>query len=162
MSEMGKRRVADSQVTMSQLMGPQQANTLGNVHGGVIMHLCDEAAGMSAVRYSRRPSVTVAVDSMTFTSPVHIGNLVTVTAKVSWVGRTSMEVEVLVAAEDVLSGDVTYTNTAYFVYVSLDDEGKPMPAPRPIYETSEEKDMAARAEKRRALRLQLRKDEEAI
>ena len=72
---MNGRLVRESRVTLSQLMGVTDANTLGNVHGGIIMKLCDEAGGMSGTRYARRPVVTVSVDSMTFHSAVNIGNL---------------------------------------------------------------------------------------
>lgn len=117
---MDGKRPSDSQITLTQLMGPTDANTLGNVHGGFIMKLCDEAGGMAATKHARRPAVTVTVDSMGFHSPVHIGNLMTVRAEVTWVGRTSMETRVVVTAENVISGAVTHTNTAYFVYVALD------------------------------------------
>ncbi len=74
------KTVSQSRVTLTQLMGPGHANTMGNVHGGHIMKVCDEAGGMAAIRHARRPVVTVTVDSMAFHSPVHIGNLLTVTA----------------------------------------------------------------------------------
>lgn len=150
----------DSRITLTQLMGPTHANTLGNVHGGLIMKLCDEAGGMAACKYARRPAVTVTVDSMTFHSPVHIGNLVTVTAEVTWTGRTSMETRVVVTAENVLTGDVTHTNTAYFVYVALDENGRPAPVPPLICETEEEKQRNERAAARQAYRLAQRKIEE--
>lgn len=151
------RRVAESRVTLTQLMGPGDANPLGNVHGGILMKLCDEAAGMAATKHARRPSVTVVVDSMAFHSPVHIGDLVTVSAEVSWVGRTSMETRVVVSAEDVLSGEVTHTNTAYFVYVALDEQGKPTPVPRLICETEEEKERYERGAARQEYRLEQRR-----
>jgi acyl-CoA hydrolase len=138
-------------------MGPNHANILGNVHGGLVMKLCDEAAGMAAAKHARRPAVTVAVDSMSFHSPVHIGNLVTVTAEVSWVGRTSMETRVVVTAEDVISGEVTHTNTAYFVYVALDEHGRATPVPALICQTDEEKERFERAALRQAYRLQQRR-----
>ena len=84
-------------------MGPGSANTLGNVHGGYVMKLCDEAGGMAASKHARRQVVTVAVDSMTFHSPVQIGNLMTVTAEITWTGRSSMETKVVVTAEDGLT-----------------------------------------------------------
>lgn len=145
-----------SRVTLSHLMGPESANTLGNVHGGYIMKLCDEAGGMTASKHARRPSVTVAVDSMTFLSPVKIGNLLTVTAEVSWTGRTSMETRVVVTAEDVISGLLTHTNTAYFVYVALGEDGRPTPVPPLLCETEEDRARMERAAARQALRLQMR------
>ena len=150
------KRAEESRVYLSQVMGPGTANTLGNVHGGHIMKLCDEAGAMAAVRHGRRPVVTVAIDSMTFHSPVSIGNLLTVTAQVDWTGRTSMETRVLVTAENVLSGETTHTNTAYFVYVALGKDGRPTPVPSLICETEEERARFERAAERQALRLKLR------
>lgn len=143
-------------ITLVQVMGPNDANNLGNVHGGIIMKLCDEAGGMAAARYAQRPAVTVSVDGMSFLSPVNIGNLITVTAEVSWVGRTSIETQVRVTAEDVVTGKVTHTNQAYFVYVALGEDGRPTAVPSLLCETAEEKALFVKAEKRRELRLQLR------
>ncbi|MGD8804961.1 MAG: acyl-CoA thioesterase [Chloroflexota bacterium] len=147
---------AESRVTLTQLMGPGSANTMGNVHGGYIMKLSDEAGGMTASKHARRSVVTIAVDSMTFHSPVHIGNLVTVTGEVTWTGRTSMETRVVVKAENVLTGVVTHTNTAYFVYVALDEQGRPTPVPPVLCTTDEEKARFARAAERQAHRLRQR------
>jgi acyl-CoA hydrolase len=153
-----QRTPADSRVTLTQLMGPGSANTLGNIHGGYIMKLCDEAGGMAASKYARRHAVTVVVDSMVFLSPVNIGDLVTVAAEVSWTGRTSMETRVVVTAEDVISGEITHTNTAYFVYVAIDSRGRSTPVP-PLYcATKEEKQRFERAAERQAHRLNLREE----
>jgi acyl-CoA hydrolase len=146
----------ESRVTLTQLMGPGSANTLGNVHGGYIMKLSDEAGGMAASKHARRTAVTIAVDSMTFHSPVHIGDLVTVTGEVTWTGRTSMETRVVVTAENVLTGVVTHTNTAYFVYVALDEQGRPTPVPPVLCATEDEKARFARAAERQAHRLKQR------
>ena len=154
-----QKRSADSRVTLTQLMGPTDANTLGNVHGGVIMKVCDEAGAMAAVKHARHIAVTVTVDSMSFHSPVHIGNLMTVTAEVVWTGRTSMETRVVVTAENVLTGEVTHTNTAYFVYVALDENGRPTAVPSLLCETEEEQARFERATERQAYRLQQRKQE---
>lgn len=152
---MNAKPVSESRVTLTQLMGPQDANSMGNVHGGIIMKLCDEAGGMAATKFARRPAVTVAVDSMAFHSPVHIGNLLTVQAEVTWTGRTSMETRVVVTAEDVITGEVTHTNTAYFVYVALGENGRPTPVPALLCATEEERERLSRAEMRRQLRLQM-------
>ncbi|MFQ5436591.1 MAG: acyl-CoA thioesterase [Anaerolineae bacterium] len=143
----------ESRVVLTQLMGPTSANILGNVHGGVLMKLCDEAGGMAATKHARCTVVTVTVDSMAFHSPVHIGNLLTVMGEVSWVGRTSMETRVVVTAENVLTGKVTHTNTAYFVYVAIDDNGRPVPAPPLILETDEERARHQQAAQRQEERL---------
>ncbi len=155
---MDRRTPADSRVTLTQLMGPGEANTLGNVHGGYIMKLCDEAGGMAASKYARRHSVTIVVDSMTFHSPVNIGDLVTVAAEVTWTGRTSMETRVVVTAEDVIAGAITHTNTAYFVYVALDANGRSTPVPPLTCVTDEEKLRFERAAARQDHRLTSREE----
>ena len=156
------RRVGDSRVTLTQAMGVTEANVLGNVHGGVIMKLCDEAGGMAAIKHARRPMVTVAVDSMSFHSPVHIGNLLTVKAEVTWVGRTSLETRLVVTSEDIVAGEVTHTNTAYYVYVALGEDGNTVEVPRLICETDEEKRLWEEGAARQALRLERRRQERPI
>ena len=156
------RRVGDSRVTLTQAMGVTEANILGNVHGGVIMKLCDEAGGMAAIKHARRPMVTVAVDSMSFHSPVHIGNLLTVKAEVTWVGRTSLEARLVVTSEDIVAGEVTHTNTAYYVYVALGEDGNTVEVPRLICETDEEKRLWEEGAARQALRLERRRQERPI
>lgn len=153
---MDPKPASDSCVTLTQLMGPGSANTMGNVHGGYIMRLCDEAGGMAAIKHARRPVVTIVLDSMTFRSPVHIGNLLTVSAEITWTGRTSMETRVVVTAEDVLSGSMTHTNTAYIVYVALDEAGRPAPVPPLLCDTAEAKSRFERAATRQAHRLKSR------
>ncbi len=133
------KRVGDSELTLAIAMNPADANPLGDVHGGVIMKLVDEAGGVCAIRHARRPVVTVALDSMSFLSPVRVGDLLTLRASVNWVGRTSIEVGVKVAAENVLTGQVTHTNSAYAVYVALDEAGRPSPVPPLIVESDDEK-----------------------
>ena len=150
---MQAKRISESRVTLAQVMNVTDANVLGNVHGGIIMKLCDEAGGMAAAKHAVRPAVTVTVDSMNFLSPIHIGNLMTIKAEVSWVGHTSMETCVVVTAEDVLSGAVTHTNTAFFVYVALDDSGKPTAVPPLICETEAEKARFEEGRLRRKYRL---------
>lgn len=150
------KRADESRITLSQVMGPGEANIMGNVHGGNLMKLADDAAGMAAVKHARRHCVTVAVDSMTFHSPVHIGNLVTVRSEVTWTGRTSLETRVVITAEDVVSGKVTHTNTAYFVYVALDENGRPTPVPPLLVETEEEKQRFELGAARQAERLKIK------
>lgn len=147
---------SESRVTLTQLMDPGSANVMGNVHGGYIMKLSDEAGGMTASKHARRPVVTVAVDSMTFHSPIHIGDLVTVTGEVTWTGRTSMETRVVVIAENVLTGVTTHTNTAYYVYVALDEDGNPAAVPPLLCQSDDERNRFARGAKRQAYRLKQR------
>ena len=146
------KRISESEFTLSALMGPQDANTYGNVHGGVIMRMVDEAGALVAMRHARAPVVTVAVDSMTFMHPILVGNLVLCKAKLTFVGRTSMEVRVEVIAEQPLEGTSTMTNTAYLVYVALDHNGRPTSVPELIYETPEEISRADEAKQRQEYR----------
>lgn len=129
MSELPGRDASESAITLQQLMLPEHANQLGAVHGGVVMKAVDEAGAICAMRHARRPCVTVCVDSMEFHYPVHVGQLLRCSARVTWTGRTSMEVEIQVEAEDVIGGTVTRTNSAYLVYVALDESGKPTSVP---------------------------------
>ncbi len=128
-----------SRVTISQLMQPEHANNLGNVHGGWIMKLVDEAGALACMRHAQQRVVTVAVDQMVFRQPIRISDLVTLTAEVSYVGHTSMEAEVQVTAENPITGECTHTNTAYLVYVALDEDGVPIPVPPLIVENEEQR-----------------------
>jgi acyl-CoA hydrolase len=119
----------ESSVTLHQLMLPEHGNALGNVHGGVIMRIVDETGAICAMRHARTPCVTIAIDSMTFRQPVHLGDLLVCSATVTWVGRTSIEVGVHVHAENPVSGEITHTNSAYVVYVALGPDGRPTQAP---------------------------------
>ncbi len=129
------------------------ANNAGNVHGGVIMQLCDEVAGIAAVRHSSSRVVTAAMDRMTFRHPVFVGQLVTVKATVNAAWRSSMEVGVRVESENVRSGEVLHTSTAYLTMVALDDEGNPTEVPPIEAVTSEEKRREREAQLRRDNRL---------
>lgn len=134
-------------------MQPEHANNLGNVHGGWIMKLVDECGALACMRYAQRRVVTVVVDSMTFRQPIKIGDLVTLTAEVTYTGRTSMEAEVVVQAENPVTGVKSYTNNAYLVYVALDDDGNPVPVPPLLAETPEEQARLDAAKQRQAQRL---------
>jgi acyl-CoA hydrolase len=153
------KRIRDSQTAISQLMQLTDANPVGNVHGGIIMHLADEVGGICAARHVGRPVVTVAIDSMAFYSPIFVGNLVTLKASLNYVGRTSMEVGVRVEAEDILTGEVTHTNSAYFVYVALDENGQPVEVPSLVAETPEEERRMAEGRERQEERLRRRRAE---
>ncbi|MCL4274220.1 MAG: acyl-CoA thioesterase [Anaerolineales bacterium] len=129
-----------SHISIAQLMQPEHANNHGNVHGGWIMKLVDEAGALACMRHAQRRVVTVAVDSFVFREPIKIGDLVTLTAEVTYAGRTSMEAEVQVIAENPVTGERTHTNTAYLVYVALDDDNKPTTVFPLVAETDEDKD----------------------
>jgi uncharacterized protein (TIGR00369 family) len=143
-----------SRITLSQLMHPEHANLLGNVHGGWVMKLVDEAGALACMRHAQRKVVTVAIDSMNFHQPIRIGDLVIITAEVSYTGRTSMEAEVEVIAENPITGERTHTNTAYLVYVALDDHGRPTAVPPLKVETEEQKQRMEKAQQRQQRRLQ--------
>lgn len=142
-----------SRVTISQLMHPEHANLLGNVHGGWIMKLVDEAGALACMRHAQRKVVTVAIDSLVFRQPIRIGDLVILNADVTYTGRTSMEVEVQVQAENPITGERMHTNTAYLVYVALDDYGRPTTVPPLQAETDEEKERMQQAKERQERRL---------
>ena len=145
-----------SRITLSQLMHPEHANLLGNVHGGWIMKLVDEAGALACMRHAQGKVVTVTIDSMDFRQPILIGDLVILNAEVSYTGRTSMEASVEVHAENPITGKQIHTNTAYLVYVALDDDGRPTPVPPLQTETEEEKLKMVQAQERQRRRLQQR------
>jgi acyl-CoA hydrolase len=134
-------------------MGPADANTSGNVHGGVLMHLSDEVAGIAAVRHSGTRVVTAAMDRMSFRHPVFVGQLVTVKATVNAAWRTSMEVGVRIESENVRTGEVLHTSTAYLTMVALDEYGNPTAVPPLEPETPDETRRAREAQLRRDTRL---------
>lgn len=146
------KTTAQSRFTLSHLMGPQDANILGNVHGGVIMKLVDEAGALVAMRHANNAVVTVAIDSMTFMQPIRIGDLVHCHAQLTYVGRSSMEVHVEVVAEHPMRGTFQTTNTAYLVYVALGEDGQPTAAPELIYGSDDERAEGEAARERQAFR----------
>ena len=156
------RCVAESRVVLNMIMNPQHANRLGNVHGGVIMKLVDEAGGLAAMRHSRSPVVTVAIDSMTFDEPIYVNNVVNLTAELTFTGRTSMEVRVSVVAEDPLTGSRVHTNTAYLVYVAIDRQGRPQPVPGLCIETPEEQLRFEEAAQRQRARKERHQREQSL
>ena len=155
-----EKHVKDSEVVLHHFMMPEHANPLGNVHGGIIMKLVDEAGGLCAMRHAQRPAV--AIDSMTFHSPVHVGNVLMLYASLNYVGSSSMEVGVKVVAENPITGEKTHTNSAYLVYVALGDDGRPARVPRLILETDEDRRRWEEAKKRQAQRLQRAKEKQPV
>jgi uncharacterized protein (TIGR00369 family) len=160
--ELAPQPASESRVILSMLMNPEHANPYGNVHGGVIMKLADEAGGLAAMRHSRSPVLTVAIDSMSFDQPIFVGNLITLTAELTYVGRTSMEVRVSVTAEDPLSRSISHTNLAYLVYVAVDAQGQPRLAPPLLCETPEELLRFEQARERQAERRKQRQREQIL
>jgi acyl-CoA hydrolase len=137
-------------------MSLADANTAGNVHGGTIMKLCDDVAGIAAIRHSGQKVVTAGMDRMTFVQPVLVGQLVTVRATVNAAWRTSMEVGVRVESENVRSGQRMHTSTAYLTMVAIDDDARPSPVPPIDCETDDERRREREAQVRRENRLRER------
>ena len=142
------------EATLVKWMSLEDANSAGFVHGGTVMKLCDEAAGLAAIKYCKRRVVTGGVDRMTFVAPVNIRELMTLKARVNAAWRTSMEVGVRVEAENVFTGEVRHTATVYMTMVALDEAGRPTPVPE--FDAGTDPDGVRRAheaELRRANRL---------
>jgi acyl-CoA hydrolase len=148
-----EKTVSQSSISIVQQMTHEDANLAGNVHGGSIMKLIDNTAGLVAVRHNQSNVVTASIDRLDFYSPVYIGNLLKIKAGLNHVGKTSMEVGVRVEAEDILTGKVRHTATAYLTFVALDKDGKPLPVIPLSLETDEEKRRNQEANQRREVRL---------
>lgn len=153
------KRVRDSSVIMAQMMIPLDANPAGNVHGGVVVKIIDEAAGVVAARHARSNVVTASIDRMDFHDPVFVGDVLFFKASLNLVGKTSMEIGVRVEAENVVTGVVRHAASAYLTYVALDPNGKPREVPPLILETEEEQRRNSEARRRREVRLAEKKQE---
>jgi acyl-CoA hydrolase len=148
--------VRESVSEYSELALPNDANGLGNVLGGKVMHLVDLAAAMAALRHARKPVVTASVDSLHFIHPVRIGQLIVLRSSVNRAFQTSMEVGVNVETEDMLTGAKLHTCSAYLTIVAVDKDGKAVPVPPVIPESEEEQRRYRHAGERRENRLALR------
>ena len=150
---MDPKPVSDSQAVLSHWMGVTDANSSGNIHGGAVLRLTDEVAGLAAIKHSRQRVVTAGMDRMNFLVPIYVGEFVTLSASVNAAWRTSMEVGVRVVAENPLTGDRRHTNSAYLTMVALDADGNPALV-APLLATSPTQRRRMReAEMRRAGRL---------
>jgi acyl-CoA hydrolase len=136
---MQTKKAKDSTITIVYQMTHQDANLLGNVHGGVILKNIDNTAGIVASRHANTNAVTASIDRVDFYSPVYVGDLLRLLASVNYTGNTSMEVGVRVEAENFMTGIVRHTASAYLSFVALDIEGKPTHVPQLIPETEDEK-----------------------
>jgi acyl-CoA hydrolase len=150
---MQPKHPSESETILAHWMGITDANGALNIHGGTIMKLCDEAAGLAAIRHCAHRIVTVGVDRMTFMTPVAIGELVSFKAKVNAAWRTSMEIGVRVEAENVATKEVRHTTSAYLTLVCVDDAGHPLEVPPLVPESEHEIRRNREAELRRANRL---------
>ncbi|HOC59019.1 MAG TPA: acyl-CoA thioesterase [Smithellaceae bacterium] len=154
MEIMKPKGVKDSSITIVQQMTQQDANLAGNVHGGVIMKLIDNTAGIVAARHCQSNVVTASIDQLNFHSPVFIGDLLRIIAAINHIGKTSMELGVRVEAENAFTGEVRHTASAYLTFVALDATLKPRPIPPVTFETEEEKRRNSEAAERRRTRLE--------
>ena len=153
------KKVSESSVILAQQMNPQDANPAGNVHGGIIIKLIDTIAGAVATKHARANTVTASIDRLDFHNPVYVGNLLTLKASLDMVGRTSMEIGVRVESEDLITGKIRHTASAYLTFVALDKKGKPILLPPLILETREQKRRNREAMDRRKTRLFEKKKE---
>ncbi|WP_226163138.1 acyl-CoA thioesterase [Hymenobacter terricola] len=150
-----QKPVADSFVIMTELVLPNDTNTLNNLMGGRMMHLMDIAAAISAQKHSNRIVVTASVDNVSFRDSIRLGNVVTLQAQVTRAFSSSMEVHIDVWAEDIPSGTKLKTNEAFFTFVAVDQAGRPIDVPEALPETEEEIHLYEGALRRRQLRLVL-------
>ena len=151
------RPVSRSSSELIRWMSIQDANSAGFVHGGAVMRMCDEVAGIAAIRHCGTRVVTAGMDRMTFTEPVHVGELLRCCASVNAVWRTSMEVGVKVFVEDLRTGAVRHTSSAYLTFVALDADGNRIPIPAVVPQSEDEKRRYEEAARRRDYRLEMRR-----
>jgi acyl-CoA hydrolase len=143
----------DSYVVMTELVLPNDTNTFGNLMGGRLMYWMDIAAALAAMKHCNAPVVTASVDNISFESPIKLGNVVHIEAKVSRAFNSSMEVYMKVWGEDVIQQYRYVSNEAYYTFVALDPNGKPRKVPALVPETEEERKLFDGALRRRQLRL---------
>lgn len=128
-----------SAVEMTEVILPNDANPLGNLLGGRVLHFIDMAAAVAAIRHAGHPCVTASFDSVDFLAPIHVGEICILRAKVTWTGQTSLEVYVEVYAENLLTGERRQTTSAFTTFVALDEKtGKPTHVAPVRPETEEE------------------------
>jgi acyl-CoA hydrolase len=157
-AEKEPRSPADSASQISELMMPQHANMLGNVFGGVVLSMVDRAAAVTAMRHSGHDCVTVSIDRVDFREPIYVGELVTCVARVTFVGRTSMEIWVRVLAENLLTGVERHANTCFLTFVAIDDDHRPIPV-RPLkLKTEDDRRRFNEGRRRREVRQALAKE----
>lgn len=148
----GVKKPAESKVQMTEIVLPNDANVMGNMLGGRVMHFIDMAGSLAANRHCRKRCVTAAMERLDFLSPVHVGEAVVFDAQVIYAGRTSIDVRVQVSSEHLLTGERRPTSTAFLTFVAIDEAGRPSSVPELDPETAEEKQLYAAAQMRRAMR----------
>ncbi|SEL72682.1 Acyl-CoA hydrolase [Roseateles sp. YR242] len=150
------------QLTMTVLMTPDMANFSGNVHGGTILKLLDQAAYACASRYAARYVVTLSVDQVMFRQPIHVGELVSFLASVNYTGTSSMEIGIKVVTENIREQAVRHANSCFFTMVAVDDEGRPVAVPPLQPATPDEKRRFEAAKERKKLRLELQQRQDQL
>jgi acyl-CoA hydrolase len=140
---------------MTEMVLPNDTNTLNNLMGGRLLHWMDICAAIAAQKHSNRIVVTASVDNVSFSEPIKLGNIVTMRAKVTRGFNSSMEVYIEVWAEDIPAGRRVSTNRAFYTFVAVDQNGRPIEVPELVPETDEELELYASALRRRQLRLVL-------
>lgn len=152
-----KKFAKESYVTKTELVLPNDTNTLNNLMGGRLMHWMDIVSAICAQKHSNSIVVTASVDNVSFKKAIHLGNVVTLTAHVTRAFNSSMEIAIEVWAEDLPSGRRIESNRAFFTFVAVDHQGKPINVPEVVPETDKEKELFDGALRRRQLRLVLAK-----
>lgn len=152
MRDLRPKTPSESRTEMADLILPAQANNLGTIFGGEVMSYADRIAAIAATRHSRSAVVTASFDSLDFLAPIKVGHTILLRAILTWAGRTSMEVQVTIESEDLISGVRKVTGISYLTFVAVDSEGKPIEVPVLLPETEEEKFQFERAQERRLLR----------
>lgn len=145
--------MSEPRATLVKWMSITDANNAGRIHGGTVMKLCDEAAGLAAIRHARQPVVTAAVDRMTFRHPVQVGDVLMLSASVNAAWQTSMEVGVRVQAEHPFTGETRHTSSAYLTMVAIDEHGRPASVPALVPASDDDRRREREAQLRRANRL---------
>lgn len=156
-SSLAPKRPPESATEMVQVVLPNDANPLGFILGGTVMHLIDIAAAIACHRHTRSLLVTAAVDGLQFLHPIKVGDFIILRSRVTAAWTTSLEAEVEVFSEEILTGLRKLTSRAYLTFVTIDTAGNRVPVPPLILDTDEEKRKAVEAEARRAERLKARK-----
>lgn len=164
MNEINKKmdgnRVSDSRVEIAEVMQPQHSNPAGNIFGGVIMSMIDNAALIAASRHTHKNCVTASVDRLDFLSPVYVGNVVFAKASINYVSTTSMEIGVRVEAECLVTGNRSHVASSYLTFVALDDNDKPTQIPPLITETKEDERRFHEGAERKKARVKKRAHQE--
>jgi acyl-CoA hydrolase len=155
--QLAPKRADESATEMVQVVLPNDANPLGFILGGTVMHLIDIAGAIACHRHTRTLLVTAAVDGLQFLHPIKVGDLIILRSRVTAAWSTSLEVEVEVFSEEITTGVRRLTSRAYLTFVSIDTEGRRLPIPPLLLETEAERQKTAEANQRRAERLRARK-----